>query len=378
MRTVIDAIADEPGTGTLTVLAEDGVGTTTHGWAAVHQQARRIAAVLDGKGLGRGCRVGLLGDASIDLVAALQAVWLVGGAITMLPLPVRRGQREYADQVRAVVADARLELLVVDDPAAAEPLGPAVSLAELADLAGDPPPRTPVRPDPADLAILQYTSGSTRTPRGVPVSHRNLAANLVAIRQAMQHDRDHPGPLLSWLPLYHDLGLIGSLALPMSCGCSLVLLPTRVFAHRPGAWLEAITRYRPTVSGGPNFAYGLMTRLLRAGATADLSSLRCLLSGGEPVDAATMSAFVTAARPFGLDPSAILPGYGLAEATLAVTFPPRATGLRCDEVDPTTLDTEHRALAARPGGQSRSLVRLGRPVPGTSVRIVAPSGERVG
>ena len=361
MSTVVDAIADEPGAGTLTVIGTDGVATALD-WAGLHRRARQIATLLGDRGLRRGCRVGLLTDIGIDLIATLQAVWLVGGAVTVLPVPVRGAG--CADQVDAIAADARLDLVVTED-----------LLADLAAGAVDAVPRLPVRPDAADLAVLQYTSGSTRVPRGVPVTHRHLLANLTGIRHALEHDRDHLGPMLSWLPLYHDLGLIGSLALPMWCGCSAVLLSPRVFARWPGAWVDAITTYRPTMSAGPNAAYRVLARLLRARPDADLSSLRRLIVGGEPVDPATMAAFLDAARARGLDPSALSPSYGLAEATLAVTVPARGSGLCLDEVDPVALEA---AGCARPA-PGRSLVRLGRPIPGMSVRIVdRRTGVRLG
>jgi fatty-acyl-CoA synthase len=385
MRTVVDAIVDRAGgTGTLTVLGADGAPATTAPWRAVHDRARRMSAVLAGDGLGPGSRAGLLADTGADLVAAIQAAWLTGAAVTVLAPPTRPAN---PDALLAVVADAALDLVVVGEESAAAgaalsaatrvvPLG---ALARRADAAAPAPPH---RPDPADLAVLQYTSGSTRAPRGVPVTHRHLAANIAAIKAATAHDATHhPGRTLSWLPLYHDMGLIGFLALPMSCGCPLVLQPPSAFARRPAGWLEAVSRHRITATGAPDFAYGLMTRLLAAGLTADLRSLRFLLSGGEPVNAATMERFVAAARPHGLDPSAIVTAYGLAESTLAVTFSPVGAGIRMDEVDPYALETQGRAAPAAPGRRARRLVRAGRPVPGTALRIVdlhtgAPVGER--
>jgi fatty-acyl-CoA synthase len=204
------------------------------------------------------------------------------------------------------------------------------------------------------------------------VTHGQLAANLAAIRSATEHERIH-GRVLSWLPLQHDLGLIGSLALPMSCGCSLVLQTTATFARRPASWLTAMSEYRITASTGPNFAYGLMQRLLASGLAVDLSSVRFLLCGAEPIDAATMARFAAAARPYGLDPGTLVPAYGLAEATLAVTFSPLGSGVRVDRVDAAELESRGRAVPADDG---RSLVRLGPPVAGTSLRIVDPeTGE---
>lgn len=374
MRTVVDAIVEKSGgAATLTVLGAGGDAVTAT-WSSVHDRARRMAAVLAGDGLGRGCRVGLLGDTSIELITALQGVWLTGGAITVLPLPTRVDQPGYAGNLIAAVADAGLDLVVVDDLMA--PAGAALSaetkvmaLTALAGAAEGAVAASPAEPDPADLAILQYTSGSTRAPRGVPVTHAHLAANLTAIDRATDDGSREPPRMLSWLPLYHDMGLIGFLALPMSAGWPLVSQSPISFARRPGSWLEAITRYRPTASAAPNFAYRLITRLLAAGLRADLSSLEILLSGGEPVDAAAMTDFAAAALPCGLDPLAIVPAYGLAESTLAVSISPRACGMRVDVVDRALLETQGRAEPAGPGRATRQLVRLGPPVPGTSIRI---------
>lgn len=370
---MVDAIVNEPGQGSLTVIDAHGVVTGSN-WTAVHRRARQLAAVLNGYGLGPGCRVGLLADTSVDLVATVQAVWLAGGAIAMLPLPAVRNRRAFPARTHAMITDAGLDLVVVGDPVPTVdpvPTGTAVvRLDELTEVAAGRAPATPHLPDPDDLAILQYTSGSTRVPRGVPVRHAHLAANLAAIRQAMEHSSDHPGPMLSWLPLYHDLGLIGSLALPMACGCPVVLLSPVAFAGRPAIWLDAMTRYRPTASAAPNYGFALLTRLLRGQPDADLSSLRCLLSGGEPVSPHTMRAFLDAARPYGLDPSVVMPAYGLAEATLAVTLSPRGRGMRVDDVDPVALELLDRAVRPAATGLSRGLVRLGAPVPGVSVRIV--------
>jgi fatty-acyl-CoA synthase len=383
MNTVVDAIMEHSGSdATLTVVGASGDAVTV-AWAEVHDRACRMAAVLADAGLGRGCRVGLIGDTGVELVCALQGVWLAGGAITVLPLPTRADQPGYLEAVLAVVADAGLDLVIIDDlmasmtaPLTTRSQTAVMALATLVRAAHARSAATPVRPDPADLAILQYTSGSTRAPRGVPVTHAHLAANLDAIGVATSTE---PSRMLSWLPLYHDMGLIGFLALPMSLGWPLVLQSPICFLTRPASWLQAIERYRPIVSAAPNFAYRLMTRLLRAGLRADLSSLEFLLSGGEPVDPAAMAEFAAAARPCGLDPLAIVPAYGLAEATLAVSFSPRGRGLLVDAVDPTLLETEGMAEPARPGHPARQLVRLGPPVPGTSVRIVdRTTGQDVG
>ncbi|HEY0638437.1 MAG TPA: AMP-binding protein, partial [Pseudonocardiaceae bacterium] len=256
---------------------------------------------------------------------------------------------------------------------------PVIGLATLTARAAHAGFRRPRRPAPADLAVLQYTSGSTRSPRGVPVTHGHLAANLTAIREVIRHDELHPGPLLSWLPLYHDLGLVCFLALPMSCGCSLALASPDTFARRPSMWLAAAGRHGAVMTGAPNFAYALATRLLRADPSVRLDSVRRLVSGGEPIDAAVMAAFLAAAVPYGLDPRAVMAGYGLAEATLAVAVAPAGTGLRLDHVDPRELEVNGRAVPT-PGG--RPLARQGPPLRGFAVRITdrasgADLGERL-
>jgi fatty-acyl-CoA synthase len=342
MRTIVDAIVHNArgGSGCLTVL-----GGETAGWAQVHERARRTATVLTRRGIGPGCRVGLLGDTSLGLIVALQAVWLAGGSITMLP-PSNR-----LDTVLRIVGDGRLDLVVADSVQTGLPR--AVLLSDLEDDARTAPPALVAPVEPTDLAVLQYTSGSTSDPRGVRVTHGNLAANIAAIRVALGHDRWHGSPLMSWLPLYHDMGLIGFLAFPMSCGCPLVLQSPMAFARRPASWLEALARHGAAVTGAPNFAYRLMAQLLAAGLDADLSRVRLMLCGGEPIDAAVMAEFAALAAGCGLRPGAVIPAYGLAEATLAVAL--AGNGVATD---------------AAPDG--RRLVRLGAAVPGTTIRITDP------
>jgi len=372
--TIVDAIlARAGGPGELTALGPGGRAQSLS-WARLHRQARRMASVLVDGGVARGSRVGLLAEPSLDLVTALQAGWLAGASITVLSRPPRRAG---LPALRRVLADAGLRLVVVDAELAVEAAAgfaptPVLSLAELAGRARSTPPAAVRPPAPADLAVLQYTSGSTRTPRGVPVTHRHLAAQLAAIRDAVGHDPQHPHRVLSWLPLYHDLGLIAFLAFPMSSGCSLVLQSPAGFALRPASWLAALSRHRSTLTGAPDFAYRLLLPLLEAGLAIDLSAVRLMVSGGEPINARAMARFTAAAARHGLDPRAIMPAYGLAEATLAVTCSPAGAGLVTDPVDPVRLEREGRAVPAPAGGRVRTLARLGRPVHGMQVRVVRP------
>jgi fatty-acyl-CoA synthase len=380
MRTVVDEIVDRAGGScALTVLGGAGETIAAVPWAVVHEQARRMATVLAAGGVGRGSRVGLAGDTGVDLVAALQAVWLLGAAVTVLPPPARG----RLGNLVAIAADAGLDLVVAElDVAPLAEVTRVVSLVALAASARAAVPASPHRPAPDDLALLQYTSGSTRAPRGVPVTHRHLAANIAAIKEAIDFYGPRPTRMMSWLPLYHDMGLVGFLILPMSAGCALVVQSPLSFARRPASWFQALSKHRSTTTGAPNFAYHLMTRLLGADQELDLRAVRFMLTGGEPVDAQMMGRFAVAAGRYGLDPLAIVPAYGLAESTLAVTFSALGAGVRVDDVDPGALEHHARAVPATPGGPARRLVRLGPPVRGTTLRVVdrhtgAPVGERV-
>lgn len=382
MNTVVEALVDNADSrATLTVTGIDARSDTRHTWAELHDQARRMAGVLATCGIGPGSRVSLLGDTTAPLIAALQAVWLRGAAFTVLPLPGRTARQPYVTQLRRILADARPDLVIVDPavvsdratevpPELAEPSGAEVlTLADLVTAAAPTPPAEVVRPGPDDLAILQYTSGSTSHPRGVPITHRNLAANLGAIEAVIGRQALDPtcARWLSWLPLFHDMGLIGFLALPMSRGCPLVLQASTAFAARPASWLELISRHRATCTGAPNFAFGLMTPLLEAGIGADLGSLRHVFSGAEPIDPVATRRFLAAAARRGLDPDAMIAAYGLAESTLAVSFSTAGTGVEFDEVDRVLLERDGRAVPT-PGAYP--LTRLGRAVPETFVRVV--------
>ena len=237
-----------------------------------------------------------------------------------------------------------------------------------------------VRPadDPDRLAILQFTSGSTSDPKGVMLPDRCILANIDAIAEAIgitSEDR-----AVSWLPLYHDMGLIGLLMTPMLAGFELVLGAPTDFLRTPGLWLEWISEYRGTITAGPNFSYALAARALRRQTGLDLSSWRLALNGAEPVDPAAVEAFCAAAAPHGFDPKAAFSVFGMAEATLAVTFPALGVGLEVDTVDRTALEHERYAAPAHPdGSDSTRLALLGHPLRGLELSIRDPeTGAELG
>ncbi|WP_117211103.1 AMP-binding protein [Allorhizocola rhizosphaerae] len=368
MQTIVDAIVDgPPQTGTLTILDSAGEPTARLDWPGVYELARRMSTVLARHGLGPGGRIGLFGESGIGLVTAIQATWLTGGAVTVLPQPGRANRQSHVDSLLAVAADARFGLVLVDDGTslAAEALRGTTRVLTFADLVGQAacaPPAPLRRPGPDELAVVQYTSGSTRTPQPVPVAHENLLANLRATAAAVGVRPDIRW--LSWLPLYHDMGLIGFCCLPMMLGQDLFLQPPLAFALRPGSWPRALARYRATHSGAPNFAYQVLTSVLADAPPYDLSCVRYLVSGGEPVAVPAMAALAQAGQRHRLDPKAFVAAYGLAEATLTVAMSPSGTGLAVDPVDQTELENKG---VARPGDKPLARMRI---VPTASVRVV--------
>jgi len=222
------------------------------------------------------------------------------------------------------------------------------------------------------MAFLQYTSGSTSTPKGVMVLHRNLLANEEMIRQGFGNDSS--STTVGWLPLYHDMGLIGTVLQPMFLGSHGVLMSPYSFLQRPVRWLRAISKYRGVVSGGPNFGYALCVRKVKPEQREglDLSSWKIAFNGAEPVRADTLERFAESFAPQGFQKAALYPCYGLAEATLYATGGARMVTHRTLGVDAGALE-RNRVVEAAPGAEgTRTLVGCGRGWAGGQVRIVNP------
>jgi acyl transferase domain-containing protein/acyl-CoA synthetase (AMP-forming)/AMP-acid ligase II/acyl carrier protein len=349
---------------------------TTMTYGELDRQARTIAAHLGGLGAS-GERALLLYPPGLDYVAGFLGC-LYAGVVAVPaypPMPDRSVGR-----LTAITADATPALVLGSGP-----LLPAVRAA----LADDPHltearwvATTDVDPAAADgwhapalrsgqLAFLQYTSGSTATPRGVMVRHDNLLANERMISHAFQIDQE--AVIVGWLPIYHDMGLIGTVLQALYVGGRSVLLSPLEFLKRPRAWLQAISRHGGTVSGGPNFGYELCLRKIapdeRDG--LDLSRWRVAFNGAEPVRAESLERFASFFAPCRLRRAALFPCYGLAEATLFVSGPPAGTGATMTAFDTAALE-EGRALAAPAGAGARPLVGCGRPWLEGRVVIVDP------
>ncbi|MBV9254633.1 MAG: AMP-binding protein [Actinobacteria bacterium] len=361
--------------GTVTFLMGDRPDPVP--WAQVHDEARAIAGALQALGIGPGSHVALLGPTTRKLVTALQATWLAGATVVVLPLPMRLGSiDEFVSQTRTRIHNADISLVLIDpelaafvEPVAGDP--PFVSLDALGTGAFSAPTI-----DPESLAVLQFTSGSTTDPKGVTLPHRTILANLdaAAIAAALDPDND---VLVSWLPIYHDMGLIGLLTLPMISGTDLVLAAPQDFLAAPGRWMEWMSEFGGTATAGPNFSWSLATRGLKRSEQLDLSRFRLALNGAEPVDPKTVANFVAAGARHGLRPEAIFPAFGMAELAIAGAFPPPGRGLVIDEVDRTALELDRYAAPAKEGNDARSLARLGKPVPGLEFRICDPATGEV-
>jgi fatty-acyl-CoA synthase len=372
--------------GTITFLSGDGPGDRVE-WAVLHEEAKAMAVALTRHGVGPGAHVALLGPTSRAFVTAIEAVWLAGATVVVLPLPMRMSSLDdFVAATRTRVRAADTSLVVADpmlagfiQPEPGDP--PVVLLPDLTGDASDPWLWECPKEDPSALGILQFTSGSTADPKGVMLPHATICANLDAIAGAARLD-PADDVLCSWLPLYHDMGLIGLLTLGMTTGTDLALAAPQDFLAAPARWMEWMSEHRATATAGPNFSYALAARALRrfAPGTLDLSRWRIALNGAEAVDPKAVKDFVAAGAPHGLNPGAVFPAFGMAESTLAVTFPEPGRGLRTDPIDRRVLETEAHAAPAEPDGENtRHLVMLGRPVPGLEIRIVDPvSGEARG
>ncbi len=354
-------------------------GPARRAWSEVHEQARQAAgSLVTVGGVAPGEAVAVLAAEPVQIAPAAQAVWLAGGSVTMLHQPTARTDLPVwaAETVRVLkMIGAGLVLLGPPfDPLAGLLREHGVGFLMLDELAGGPPLATPVEVDESATALLQLTSGSTAAPKAVQITHANLYANLSDMAAASGLD-PALDVLVSWLPLFHDMGMVGFLTLPMTVGAELVSVTPSDFRSRPLLWPELISRYRGTLTAAPNFAYAVAARQLAHAepGSLDLSSMRFALNGAEPIDPDAVAAFVSAGAPFGLRPECMVAAYGMAEATLAVSFAPLGCGLEVDRIDAEQLEAHHRAVpvgAPVPDRPTRRFPLLGPPLPGLEVRVV--------
>ncbi|WP_197380371.1 fatty acyl-AMP ligase [Mycolicibacterium mengxianglii] len=345
-----------------------------HTWREVHERARRIAGGLATAGVSHGDAVAVLAGAPAEIAPTAQGIWMRGASLTMLHQPTPRTDlARWAEETAAVITLIGAKAVVVSDPfmpaaPVLETLGlTVVTVADLFD--ADPIDALPTGED--DVAMMQLTSGSTGPPKAVTITHRNLESNAEAMFLGAEYDLD-TDVIVSWLPLFHDMGMTGFLVVPMYFGAELVKVTPMDFLGDILLWARLIDKYRGTMTAAPNFAYALLAKRLRQQTDTskfDLSSLRWALSGAEQVEPADVEALCAAGAPFGLRAEAILPAYGMAETTVAVSFSACGGGLQVDEVDADILAALHRAVP-QTKGRGRRLACLGPPLQGLEARIV--------
>jgi fatty-acyl-CoA synthase len=350
-----------------------------HTWGEVHQKARRIAGGLAAVGVGYGDAVGVLAGAPVEIAPTAQGLWMRGASLTMLHQPTPRTDLAlWALDTTTVIDMIEAKAVVVSDPfLAAIPVlqerGVKVVTVEQL-LAADP--IDPIETNEDDVALMQLTSGSTGSPKAVVITHRNVYSNAEAMFIGAEYDVDRD-VMVSWLPCFHDMGMIGFLTVPMYFGAELVKVTPMDFLRDTLLWAKLIDKYKGTMTAAPNFAYALFAKRLRKQAKPgqfDLSTLRFALSGSEPVEPADVEDLIDAGKPFGLRPEAILPAYGMAETTLAVAFSKCGAGLVVDEVDADLLAALRRAVPATKGN-TRRLASLGPLLKDLEARIVDEDGN---
>ena len=357
-------------------------------YTQLDRRARAIAARLQDMGFAGQC-VLLVYPPGLDFIAAFFGC-LYAGCIAVPTSPPHR--HRMLERFQAVAADAGARIALSSAAGAArfqalmeaEKSDPAATSSRLSVLATDEIPdalaerwqEPAIAPD--TLAMLQYTSGSTSRPKGVMVSHGNLMANIRAIHQAFGiQDEDSS---VFWLPMYHDMGLVGGVLVPVFAGATNVSISPATFLKSPITWLAAISKYRATISGGPNFAYDLCVRKItdEQRATLDLSSWALAFVGAEPIDPGTLERFAAAFAPCGFRPGAFYPCYGLAEATLMVSGPRRGSGAIVGTFRDTALTENRVEPVQNDAPQARRLVACGSPVGDLRVVIVDPHSRAEG
>jgi acyl-CoA synthetase (AMP-forming)/AMP-acid ligase II len=360
-------------------LPEKEGGAEQHAtYRQIYHDAVRISANLARLGVGAGDRVLIVLPTSIEFVTCFFAVQFRKAipvpAYPPFGLRMKAGLEKLANVAiragsRLCITSARLEPLMGDLLLRA----PVVSRLVVAEkLATGEEPSEHFRAGTDDPAFIQFTSGSTGNPKGVLLSHRNLVNNIHAIGQALRINRSDV--VVSWCPLYHDMGLIGVLLFSVYWRLPLALLSPTAFLARPSRWLRAIHRFKGTLSPAPNFGYAMCVNRVTAEEREglDLSSWRFAMNGAEPVNHRTLVDFEKTYAPHGFSMDSLYPVYGLAEASLAVTFPRPGAGVRYELVDRQELANGRSVLSS--GKASMAVVSVGRALPGHFVAVVDETG----
>jgi acyl-CoA synthetase (AMP-forming)/AMP-acid ligase II len=388
---LFDRAARHPDRTALTFLGDGENVTRTFTYASLHEHVSAVATQL-AEHAAPGDRALLLFPNGADYVVAFLAC-LYSGVIAVPAYPPQSPSPQSWSRLVSMAKDAAPRVVLTESallPAISAAQGMVQELAGVRALATDAVDIAaaerfrPARPRPEAIALLQYTSGSTALPKGVMVSHANIVAGERAIEAAFSMQADDV--VVSWLPLFHDMGLIGTLLQPLYHGVPGVLMAPQHFMERPERWLLAMTRHGGTVSGAPDFAYRLCALRVdpRAHAGLDLSTWRLAFCGAEPIRAETLRAFADKFAAVGFDARALYPCYGLAESTLLVTGGRRGEGVRSERVGSRALGEGRAILSAGDGGgagaaSDQALVGCGRSQPEHQIMIAdVETGEPLG
>ncbi|ARE35436.1 fatty acyl-AMP ligase [Rhodococcus sp. D-46] len=347
-------------------------------WGDIHQEARRMAGGLAEVGIDRGVAIGILAGQPVDIAPACQATWMRGASVTMLHQPTPRTDLGvWAQDTETVIDMISAKAVILGAPFdAAKPLleERGITVVTVDELRSGTS-IDPVETAESDIALQQLTSGSTGSPKAVQITHENFYTNAYAMINRIKFSIEDD-VMVSWLPLFHDMGMVGFLTVPMQVGAEVISITPMDFLRTPVLWAELMGKYGGTVTAAPNFAYSLLARRLAQAedGAVDLSSVRYMWNGAEPVDPETMDALAEAGARFGLNPTALAPVYGMAETTLAVSIPDPDQGQVLDYVDPDFLESMSRAVPSnRPN--ARALATLGKMVPDLEGRIVDRDGQ---
>jgi len=387
MSTFITAIC-EAATGSAGIVTGEPREPVRTSWAQVHELALRGAAALVADGMRPGEAVAVLASSPLEVAPAVQAVWLAGGSVTMLHQPTARTDLStYAAETMHVLGVIKARRIILGEQFSdvAQLLdGTGISGYAVAELLAFPEQLAePVETDEDATVLLQLTSGSTSAPKAVRISHRNAWDNLTALKNRANLTVGE-SVMVSWLPLFHDMGMVGFLTMPMTMGIELVKVTPTDFLRAPLLWFELISKYGGTHTAAPNFAYALAARVLAKATDLDLSTLVFALNGAEPIDVGAVRAFLRAGAHLGLPATAMIPAYGMAETTLGVSIHVPGKPLRIDVIEAAALELDKRAVPVEvdldtlePAAalELRAFPTLGPPLDGIEVSVRDEAGD---
>jgi fatty-acyl-CoA synthase len=355
----------------------------------LHLETTRRGAQLAAQGLAKGDRLALVIPEGEEFVLSFLGAIVAGIVpVPMYPQLSFKNVESYHDTVAHIAHASGAKALLTTEAtrgfvspalAKATEMKKLLTVEELATAKDVGPADRTI--EPGDMAFLQFTSGSTSRPKGVMVTHRNLAANSEAF---MIHGLGKDSSFdkgVSWLPLYHDMGLIGFVIGPLFTDIPVVFLPTASFVRSPRIWLDTIHKHRGTITYAPNFAYALVTKRLKEKdvANLDLSCMRITGCGAEPIQAETLREFSKKLAPAGFKPESLIPSYGMAEATLAISFARHGQGMHADRVDSKGIQAREArpAVVSQTSGDdgTQEIVSCGFPFPGHEVAILDDDGK---